>query len=41
MEIWTFEAVAPGHVSMGFDYRRPWESVQPAKRHAVAVTVDR
>lgn len=40
-EIWTFEAVAPGHVGMGFSYQRPWESVQPAQRHTVAVTVDR
>lgn len=40
-EVWIFEAVAPGQVGIGLSYQRPWESVQPAQRHTVAVTVDR
>ncbi|HEX2922666.1 MAG TPA: protease inhibitor I42 family protein [Chloroflexota bacterium] len=39
-EVWTFEAVSKGTAYLAFNYQRPWESVQPVQRYAVAVRVN-
>jgi predicted secreted protein len=39
-EAWTFEAVSKGTAFLAFGYQRPWESVQPPQRYAVAVSVN-
>ena len=39
-QVWTFKTVAPGKVTLVFEYVRPWETdVAPARRDEVTVEV--
>ena len=39
-EVWTFKALAAGTSTIEMMYARPWESVEPAARFNITVTVE-
>jgi inhibitor of cysteine peptidase len=39
-EVWTFKALAAGTSKIEMMYARPWESVEPAARFNITVTVE-
>jgi len=39
VEVWTFQAVAPGWAAISLAYRRPWEEMAPARMLVYSVDV--